>query len=1146
MEGDVGPEHRITSPREVEARREAVWDAIVRKHIPKAHKQRQQSVTVREYNAKKTAQMCAQQARRMTLVLRRTQKELAARQRKLTKEMQVFWRKNEKEERERQKRAEKERQDALRREEEAREARRQQKKLNFLIQQTELYAHFVAKIQDKSGAQPASQPAAVAAGDGAAGPADGAVNFKDINFDEESDEALAKRAEQSALAAFDRTKERTRAFDNETAELRRADGEMNFQNPTMLPSAVEVTQPEMLTCKLKAYQMKGLNWLVNLWESGINGILADEMGLGKTVQSISVLAYLAEVQNIWGPYLVIAPLSTLHNWQQELEKFTPSLKVLPYWGKAADRKVLRKFWARKKLYTKDAAFHVLITSYQIVAQDEKYFQKIKWQYMILDEAQAIKSSDSLRWKQLQKLHARNRLLLTGTPIQNSMQELWALLHFIMPTLFDSHEEFSEWFSKDIEGSAQDMNTLNEHQLKRLHMILRPFMLRRVKRDVENELGEKVEIDVPCALTPRQKKLYKGLREKLSVADLLDRISSLGEKDSSDNLMNLVMQFRKVCNHPELFERAPVESPMVMFRPGDQLPDLGKTYPTDSLIGRPEASPIELRLPRALYESGLVDVGGIGSAPVGDPSRGKVLDHLFNIFHPLHVTESLARGDADFGFLRFADLSPADANRISKEDALRRVLQLLVDRKDEQRRAVFEELQENVEPAGNRSEVSSRLLIAPQSPFTAENLSSSDVLRDLCTVSVQIASESRLRREAPAYKPMVLAAPVDVVCSSKSFVNRMDDAFWEATPRALLSGTEGLLPGGPSNPRNKELVRVIRDETNGRGLIGETDTTQGFSHIWIPEPEKMIYDSGKLLALDSLLPKLKAEGHRVLIFFQMVRMMDLIEEYLTFRNYQYLRLDGQTAVQERNMMVREFQTNPDVFIFILSTRAGGLGINLTAADTVIFYDSDWNPTVDQQAMDRCHRLGQTRQVTVYRLISIGTIEERILKRAKQKDHVQKVVISGGGFQQQVEFKPRDIAALLLDDDELEANLKKRQAERAREEERLKTRGRPAGTDTGDANGKRKREGDGTDPGTPESTPAPVSKKRRRAAQSWAKEELAEAQGAGDAPKAAPKPRVRKPKKPATPADGKGAAGGASAIPALPDSASGKENGAIQLD
>src|SRR4051794_31811361 len=130
-----------------------------------------------------------------------------------------------------------------------------------------------------------------------------------------------------------------------------------------------------------------------------------------------------------------------------------------------------------------------------------------------------------------------------------MQELWALLHFIMPTLFDSHEEFSEWFSKDIEGSAQDMNTLNEHQLKRLHMILRPFMLRRVKRDVENELGEKVEIDVPCQLTPRQKKLYKGLREKLSVADLLDRITSLGEKDSSDNLMNLVMQFRKVCNHP---------------------------------------------------------------------------------------------------------------------------------------------------------------------------------------------------------------------------------------------------------------------------------------------------------------------------------------------------------------------------------------------------------------------------------------------------------------------------------------------------------------------------------------------------------------------------------------------------------------------
>lgn len=126
-----------------------------------------------------------------------------------------------------------------------------------------------------------------------------------------------------------------------------------------------------------------------------------------------------------------------------------------------------------------------------VVQDEKYFQGVKWQYMVLDEAQAIKSSTSARWKTLLGFRCRNRLLLTGTPIQNSMHELWALLHFIMPSLFDSHDEFSEWFSKDIEGNAEKQGAMNEHQLRRLHMILKPFMLRRIKKNVQNELGDKV-------------------------------------------------------------------------------------------------------------------------------------------------------------------------------------------------------------------------------------------------------------------------------------------------------------------------------------------------------------------------------------------------------------------------------------------------------------------------------------------------------------------------------------------------------------------------------------------------------------------------------------------------------------------------------
>jgi SNF2 family DNA or RNA helicase len=248
----------------------------------------------------------------------------------------------------------------------------------------------------------------------------------------------------------------------------------------------------------------------------------------------------------------VSPNATLYNWQQEINRFCPSLKVLPYWGGLKERKTLRKFFSTQNLYTKSASFHVCITSYQLVVSDAKTFNRVNWQYMILDEAQAIKNINSQRWNILLDFNCRNRLLLTGTPIQNSMSELWALLHFIMPNLFDSHEQFQEWFSKDIEAHSQEKGELNQEQLKRLHKILKPFMLRRVKKDVENEIGQKTEIEIPCEMTERQKVLYNSIKEKLS--NISDLFSSVDSRVKVENLMNLVMQFRKVCNHPELFER----------------------------------------------------------------------------------------------------------------------------------------------------------------------------------------------------------------------------------------------------------------------------------------------------------------------------------------------------------------------------------------------------------------------------------------------------------------------------------------------------------------------------------------------------------------------------------------------------------------
>lgn len=191
------------------------------------------------------------------------------------------------------------------------------------------------------------------------------------------------------------------------------------------------------------------------------------MGLGKTVQSIAFLAHIAEHYDVWGPFLIISPASTLHNWQQEMQRFVPAIKVVPYWGSPNERKILRQFWDTKDLHRREASFHVVITSYQLIVSDYKYFNRIKWQYMILDEAQAIKSASSVCWKLLLGFNCRNRLLLSGTPIQNSMAELWALLHFIMPTLFDSHDEFNEWFSKDIESHAENKTGIDESKNSRV-------------------------------------------------------------------------------------------------------------------------------------------------------------------------------------------------------------------------------------------------------------------------------------------------------------------------------------------------------------------------------------------------------------------------------------------------------------------------------------------------------------------------------------------------------------------------------------------------------------------------------------------------------------------------------------------------------
>ncbi|KAI9700358.1 MAG: putative DNA helicase ino80 [Candelina mexicana] len=1018
-----------------------IWRDIARKDIPRVYRIKEASYSTKQSNLRKTAQLASKEARRWQLRTNKSMKDVQARAKRGMREMMSFWKRNEREERDLRRVAEKHELENAKKAEADREANRQKRKLNFLISQTELYSHFIGRkiktdeverstdtadvpVSRQTIAPGAPEAHTVALPDSVGQVGTKVTNFEDLDFDAEDESVLRQAAMANAQSAVQEAQDRARAFNNagDDQEIGQTDfdeGEMNFQNPTSLGD-VDVTQPKMLNAQLKEYQLKGLNWLVNLYEQGINGILADEMGLGKTVQSISVMGYLAEKHNIWGPFLVIAPASTLHNWQQEITRFVPDLKVLPYWGNAKDRKVLRKFWDRKHItYTQDSPFHVLVTSYQLVVQDAQYFQKIRWQYMILDEAQAIKSSQSSRWKSLLGFHCRNRLLLTGTPIQNNMQELWALLHFIMPSLFDSHDEFSDWFSKDIESHAQSNTKLNEDQLKRLHMILKPFMLRRIKKHVQKELGDKIEEDVFCDLTYRQRAYYGNLRNRISIMDLIEK-AAVGDDQDTATLMNLVMQFRKVCNHPDLFERAETSSPLSFayfaetasfLREGQ---NINVAYSTRNLI--------EYTLPRLIYShGGRLDTPGRDNPKAG--FRNRYLNQLMNIWTPENIERS-ARDRAAFSWLRFTDTCANDAAKAFHQSIVQRAANLVSKPGSAGALGVLCSDSEN----GNFVPPHAILKIADRNQRKPlATITNQGCMHHLLNISESLFTESGLNRIEPCARPAASAPPVELVCSSQSAVSDKQQVFFNVPVRRVLYGLsyyeEQALLDSKVEPAFFPITKMLPPPISEKAR---------YTKIQVPSMRRFVTDSGKLAKLDQLLRQLKNGGHRVLLYFQMTRMIDLMEEYLTYRNYKYLRLDGSTKLEDRRDTVHDFQTRPEIFVFLLSTRAGGLGINLTAADTVIFYDSDWNPTIDSQAMDRAHRLGQTRQVTVYRMITRGTIEERIRKRALQKEEVQRVVISGGSGAgvdfntRSRENRTKDIAMWLADDDQA-AEIEKKEAE-----------------------------------------------------------------------------------------------------------------------
>ncbi|KAL7753324.1 ATP-dependent DNA helicase Snf21 [Sorochytrium milnesiophthora] len=524
---------------------------------------------------------------------------------------------------------------------------------------------------------------------------------------------------------------------------------MDYYNTAHRIQETVTDQATLLTGgRLKDYQIKGLEWMVSLYNNQLNGILADEMGLGKTIQSISFIGYLIEKKYERGPYLVIVPLSVITNWAHEFEKWAPTIKTLILKGAPSAR--------RKVLSQLRQPFHVLITTPEYINGEKRELAKIKWLVVIIDEAHRLKNKNSVLSQNLRNDYRfRYRLLLTGTPLQNDLQELWALLNFILPKVFQSMGTFEDWFAAPFmdSGEADDLRLNEEEQLlviKRLHKVLRPFLLRRLKKDVESELPDKVERIVKTKLSALQKKLYDQV---CNYGIIIGGENKTTGKAGVQGLNNTVMQLRKICNHPFVF-------------------------------------------------------------PVVDASF-------------------------DNG-----------------------------------------------------------------SGFTDDN-----------------------------------------------------------------------------------IYRV----------------------------------SGKFELLDRLLAKLFRTGHRVLMFFQMTQIMQLMSDYLEYRSIQYLRLDGSTKTEDRQEYLKMFNAPDSPYqIFLLSTRAGGLGLNLQTADTVIIFDSDWNPHQDLQAQDRAHRIGQTKEVRILRLITENSIEERILARAQQKLNMDEKVIQAGKFDNKTSAAEREAFLRSLLENDVEKN------------------------------------------------------------------------------------------------------------------------------
>ncbi|KAI0173433.1 SNF2 family domain-containing protein [Hypoxylon sp. FL1284] len=721
--------------------------------------------------------------------------------------------------------------------------------------------------------------------------------------------------------------------------------------------------PFLLRGTLREYQHYGLDWLAGLYRNQTNGILADEMGLGKTIQTIALLAHLACNHEVWGPHLVIVPTSVMLNWEMEFKKWCPGFKVLSYYGSIDERKRKRQGWKT------DDIWNVCITSYQIVLQDQQVFKRRQWHYMILDEAHNIKNFKSKRWQTLLTFNTRARLLLTGTPLQNNLTELWSLLFFLMPSEngvggFADLAEFQDWFHKPesqiLESGREQMDDEARAIIAKLHKVLRPYLLRRLKADVEKQMPAKYEHVEFCRLSRRQRELYDGF---LARTDTREALSS----GNYISVINCLMQLRKVCNHPDLFVERPI---MTSFRQRRSV--IAEYDSTERTLRKRFLAPKPMSL---------VSMSFLNLIPTKHEHLSKTACERISELTAHRSLVDLREAQQERAQSTASNLDPStvesniayleSAARWGRFEELQHCVYLNALRRQQRpiygkRLTDFLTLDLNNKPHKPRPKIPQKIM----SWFEEDSPVLSSIVP---TLGQRAESMKTTISKFSCVTPAVITRDFDRFLLGAGGVETFDETNLKLS--APVRYAPFMQKEAPPDPWHEARMRLS---------------------IQFPDKRLLQYDCGKLQALDRLLRKLQAGGHRALIFTQMTKVLDILEQFLNIHGHKYLRLDGATKVEQRQILTDRFNHDTRILCFILSTRSGGLGINLTGADTVVFYDQDWNPAMDKQCQDRCHRIGQTRDVHIYRLVSEHTIEANILRKASQKQMLDDVVIQEGGF------------------------------------------------------------------------------------------------------------------------------------------------------